>query len=807
MQLSTIEPKLWSYHNRLMTATALLSVALIAYQVAIIQLLSYTQWYHYANMVISIALLGFGAAGTVLSLMRKWLLDRSGLLLPILMIVSGLMMVVAVWLSRSGLARFDSYLLFVDRSQWLSLLLNYLLFFFPFFFGALALGIIFIKHVTEIGKFYFSNLLGSGIGAVMAAGLAVYFFPAVLPVVMAFLAIASGLILLKRKKQWLVITLAFATTVFAFYRSVQPVDLTISEYKSLSRTLNLPAARITLKKPGPYGFIEVVSADALRYAPGLSLAFTGEVPVKKEVFINGDWFGPVVSWNPKDSFHLLDYTTMALPYVLKQRDKVLILHAGTGLYISQALSKGAKNIDAIEPNKAVADLLLHELADDNDSLYYHPAVTMHVTEPRTFLSATKKKYDIIQLPVVGAFGGSAGLYAMREEYGLTKEAFLQMWNLLEEDGVISITAWMDYPFRNPLKVAATLAETAEAVGLTSVNAHITAVRSWGTISFLLKKSPLNSSDTAAIRQSCDKLFFDPVFLPGLSKEERSFYNGMTDESFFDYMDELLSGKRENLYNDYDFYLRPATDDKPYFSQFIRWNTLPHLNNIFGAQSVPFLELGWLISVMTFFQLSLLSLLLIIFPLFKIGWKGNHKLWTLIYFSGLGMGYMFFEIVLIQQFILFFGNPVYAVALVIAVMMLASGAGSYYSSSLQLKRSQLQIILPAIIMLLILYSFFLFAFLQNIAGFAITLKLVISLIIIAIPALLMGMPFPLGLRLLSGIEEKNIPWAWGINGCMSVISASLAALLAVEIGFTLVMLLAALAYAICLVAMYSRGLYK
>ncbi|MGZ8554651.1 MAG: hypothetical protein ACXWV8_14665, partial [Chitinophagaceae bacterium] len=107
----------------------------------------------------------------------------------------------------------------------------------------------------------------------------------------------------------------------------------------------------------------------------------------------------------------------------------------------------------------------------------------------------------------------------------------------------------------------------------------------------------------------------------------------------------------------------------------------------------------------------------------------------------------------------------------------------------------------------LYSFFLFAFLQNIAGFAITLKLVISLIIIAIPALLMGMPFPLGLRLLSGIEEKNIPWAWGINGCMSVISASLAALLAVEIGFTLVMLLAALAYAICLVAMYSRGLYK
>jgi len=798
--------RLLSYHNRLMAATGLLSVALIAFQVAIIQLLSYVQWYHYANMVISIALLGFGAAGTVLSLLRKRLLDHSDILLPLLMIVSGLTMVMAVWLSRSGFARFDSYLLFVDRRQWLSLFMNYLLFFFPFFFGALALGIIFVKYVAEIGKFYFSNLVGSGIGAIMVAGLALYFFPAVLPIVMALLAITSGLILLQRKKRWLIITLAFASAVFTFYRIVKPVDLTRSEYKSLSRTLNLPAARITLKKPGPYGFVEVVSADALRYAPGLSLAFTGEVPVKKEIFNNGDWFGPIVSWNKQDSFHLLDYTTMALPYVLKQRDKVLVLHAGTGLYISYALSRGATNIDAIEPHQTVTNLLLHELAADNDSLYYHPVVKMHITEPRTFLSVTQKKYDLIQLPIVGAFGGSAGLYAMREEYSLTKEAFLQMWNLLEDDGVISITAWMDYPFRNPLKIAATIAEIAEAAGLSSLDSHITAVRSWGTISFLLKKSPLSSSDTSAIRQSCDKLFFDPVFLPGLSKEERTVYNGMNDTSFFVYMDELLSGKREKLYKDYDFYLHPATDDKPYFSQFLRWKSLPHLTSIFGTQSVPFLELGWLISVMTFFQLSLLALVLIILPLFKIGWKGSHKFWTLMYFSGLGIGYMFLEIVLIQQFILFFGNPVYAVALVIGVMLLASGAGSYYSSRFLLKRSVMQRILLMIIGLLLFYSFLLSTFLQNITGLSIGLKLGISLIIIAIPSMLMGMPFPMGLRLLSCIEEKNIPWAWGINGCMSVISAALATLLAVEAGFTVVMIVAAFAYAICLLVMYGRRLY-
>src|SRR5688500_14207198 len=137
------------YRHRLMAAMALLSISLISYQVAIIQLLSYVQWYHYANMVISVALLGFGAAGTFVSMLRKWLLERSEVLLPVLMIVSGLTMVAGVWLSRSGFAHFDSYLLFVERKQWLALFINYLFFFLPFFFGALALGIIFVKYVGE----------------------------------------------------------------------------------------------------------------------------------------------------------------------------------------------------------------------------------------------------------------------------------------------------------------------------------------------------------------------------------------------------------------------------------------------------------------------------------------------------------------------------------------------------------------------------------------------------------------------------------------------------------------------------------
>src|SRR5687768_17470780 len=116
---------LFRYKKRLVAATALISLSLISYQVAIMQLLSLAQWYHFANMVISIALLGFGTAGTCLSLKKNQLVARSDYLLPLLFILSGASMIAAVWLSQSGFAHFDSYLLFVDRKEWLSLLFNY----------------------------------------------------------------------------------------------------------------------------------------------------------------------------------------------------------------------------------------------------------------------------------------------------------------------------------------------------------------------------------------------------------------------------------------------------------------------------------------------------------------------------------------------------------------------------------------------------------------------------------------------------------------------------------------------------------
>ena len=138
-----------SFTRRLMLTTAVLSFALIGYQIVMVQIISISQWHHFANMVVSIALLGFGAAGTTLSLWREPLLKRAEWVLPLLAALSGLLMVAAVELSQYNIARFDSYLLFVSRSQWVSLLITYLLYLLTFYFGALVLGIIFTKFAHE----------------------------------------------------------------------------------------------------------------------------------------------------------------------------------------------------------------------------------------------------------------------------------------------------------------------------------------------------------------------------------------------------------------------------------------------------------------------------------------------------------------------------------------------------------------------------------------------------------------------------------------------------------------------------------
>lgn len=786
---------------RLSFSLGLLSVSIISYQLLLIQILSIVQWYHFAYMVISISMLGFGMAGTIIALFRNFLIKRSDALLPFFIITSSLLMIFAIAISQTDIIRFDSYLLFADYGHIPKLILTYLVFMLPFLFGALSIGLVFVKYVDKIGTLYFANMIGSGIGGIITIFLMWNFFPEQLPSIIALISLIAGLILIPKKQIifFSIFTLISLTSIVYFY--LNPFELKVSEYKSISRTLNLPETEIVKRESSPYGLLEIAETPYLRYAPGLSLKYPGVISVNSAAFNNGDWLGPLIT-SDDHSLNPVEYSTEMLPFVINKSENALILGSGTGRQINSALLNNVNNITAVESNRALIDLLTNDFKNEVDSVYTNSSVIVKNTSPRTYIISSQEKYDLITLPIIDAFGGTSGMFSLQEQYLLTVESFSEMWDRLNNNGIIIITTWIDYPYRNPLKIIATLSEMLFNYGIKQPVEHIAAIKNWNTITISLKKSPLTPEEIESIRKICGEMNFDPVILPGLQQEERERFNQLQDPSLYILIDQLLATQeeRERVYDQYQFNIIPATDNQPYYSQFLKWGSIPVLAELFGDQSVAFFEVGYLILYITFAQIVLLALLLIIVPLFKLGFKGGKKLNTLVYFSGLGLGYMFIEIILIQRFTLYFGNVIYAAAAVVCLMLVSSGIGSFVSQKIKIQSKYFIVILSVIIFSLMIYTIFLSDILKMTIGNSLFIKAIISALIIAPPAFFMGMPFPLGLRLLSsGSSElsNQIPWAWGINGVFSVIATVFATIVAIELGFVWVMLFAIAAYSLSL----------
>jgi hypothetical protein len=655
----------------------LLSAAVVAFQLALMQLFSITQWYHFAHMIISVALLGFGTSGTVLALFRKQLMKHFSSLFPLLLLLSSISMATVTFFVHLDPLRFDTYLIFSDFTHIVRMIATCLLLMLPLFFAALAIGMSFIRYSGEVGKIYFANLLGSGIGGGLALVLMWLSAPSRLPALIAILPFIGGCIGYNRSI-YVKSAVGVSLVILILMISVSP-PLVRSQYKSIQKALLLPEAKIIDQKSSPYGLIELVRSPVLRYAPGLSLSYTKPVPSRDILYHNGDWLGAVIPAPPEDSLTILSYTAGALPYAVRKPGNVLILYPGAGEMIALAQSYKANNIEAVEPNRTVISLLKKQLAAQSDSLLFAPEVKIDHLEPRTFLKTTDTAYDLIQLPAIGSFFGTSGLEAFSIRNELTLEAFQEMWHKLSSDGMISITCWMDYPVRTPLKIIATLSSLMSSQGVKEPEKHLAAVRSWSALSFVVKRSEFSLDESQRILAFCDSLAFDPLFLPGIENFNREQYNQLNDPWLFKAVDELISPQAEAFAKNYPFRIEPATDNQPYFSQFIRIKSVSRLNELFGSYSVPYLELGYVVVLLAFLILFSVSVILILLPVIIIGYKMTEKVRTFFYFGSLGLGYMFLEMGLIQQFTLFLGQPVYSASAVISILLIASGLGSYLSA--------------------------------------------------------------------------------------------------------------------------------
>ena len=239
---------------------------------------------------------------------------------------------------------------------------------------------------------------------------------------------------------------------------------------------------------------------------------------------------------------------------------------------------------------------------------------------------------------------------------------------------------------------------------------------------------------------------------------------------------------------------------------MKLSSITRISDTFGKGIIPFFEIGYILLYMTFLQTVVISFILILIPL--IIWKlykfskydslkiniGN-KIGTFLYFSGIGFGYIFLEIVFVQYFNLYLGNIIYSTSMVISLMLISSGLGSYFSDRITINRNNITPVFVTILILLILLYFFLLTIIKSTVTYSLFIKILISILIIFPPSFLMGIPFPHGIKYLGVANEDLIPWGWGINGVFSVIGVVLATIISVEIGQSWLILLTAFAYSL------------
>ena len=611
-------------------AIALLSACMLAYEVALTRLFSIVLWHHFAYMIISAAMLGYGASGTALALLKEKIAPRFGTIY--ISAAAGMALLMPTCFLLAQQIPYNPLELLWDTTQLAKLLGIYLLMMLPFFFGGLSIGMVWLRFGREAGRIYAFDILGAGAGSVGVIGILFLLPPLELLFVLSavsLLAAAIGAIELEIRQKWLptlLLGLALVAVAVSFGNGFQ---LHPSPYKDLSQTLNIAGAKVIAERSSPLGQIAVVENTRIpfRSAPGMSLNSTEEPPPQLGIFVDGNGPSALTRFGGKlEPIAYLDQVTSALPYhVLEHggepqqgqpyQPHVLVLGAGAGSDVLQAIYHSARRVDAVELDKNVAELVRIQFREFAGDLYDRPDVTVHEAEARGFANASRDHFDLIQVALLDSFGvASAGLYGLSESYLYTVEALQTYLNRLTPGGVLAVTRWLALPPRDTLKLFATAIAALEREDVPDPSRRLAMIRGWKTVTLLVKNEDFTAREIEAIKQFSAERSFDLAYYPGMRADEANRYNLLDKPYFFEAAEALLSPQRQDFIERYKFYIEPATDDRPYFFRFFKWSAAEELFALRKHGGMPLLDWSYPLLVATLIQAFAASALLILTPL-------------------------------------------------------------------------------------------------------------------------------------------------------------------------------------------------
>ena len=808
-----------------------------------------TRWYHFAFLVISVAVLGFAASGTLLAVLRTHMLRRqaeAGFVLALLCGAS----IVACWRTAETLPVSVRLVGIEPVRQIAWWTLYWLLLLVPFLLGASVIGLMLTTAGNRTGRVYAGNLIGSGAGAAVTTGL-FHLLPSErveLPLAVLGLVGAAALLPARRPVRWLAVWIV-ATAAAGWCLAVPP-QLRVDEYKYLAyaeRLVEQGTARRVATLHSPRGRIDVFEGAVFHDIPFLAVGTAP--PSMYSLVIDGNHAGSILRIHTTDAAAFLENTLMAWPYALAPpRPKVLLLGETGGVNVWLARRMGARHITVVQPHAGVVRLLRGPLREEAGGVFDGSDVRVVVGDPRAFLDGTDERFDLIQIVSLESLAaGGAGIAGLAQDYVATVEGLMRCLRCLTEEGLVSVSRGLQTPPRDNVKVFATFVEALERADVGRPGDHLAQVRDYIAACTVASRNALTDEQVAIIRQSCRTRPLTPTFFPSVESEELNTPDRQPGPEYhrgcwYHYAAcETLWGDRRAFFANWAFDVRPATDDRPYFHDFFKLASLPQIRRAFGPLWLTHVELGFLFVLTAIVMTTIIGGLLALLPLVWLprdrsfaaeqgaaaaaislqailsqhrtaspryvavaarapeGSAWGARAATFGYFTCIGLGYMFLEIAFIGRLTRFIGDPTLAASACLVGFLVFSGLGSAWAGRVG-QRSARSVATAMFALLLIAAAESaimgdLFAAMANVSAGR---RYAIGLAIVAAPAVLMGWPMPTALSRLGRRQLALVPWAWAVNGFASAVAAPLAIALSMVAGQSWVVVAAVACYALAAV---------
>jgi len=786
----------------ILTAVFLLSLSALSFEILLVRAFSISQWNHLSFMVISITLFGFAAGGTFLNIIdtykKGWEKHFSSFenihIFTILFTISTIISFIV--LNRIPL---DYFRLPLEPVQAFYLLTAYLLLALPFFLTGLVVSIAYASMPEKTGFVYFVSMAGSASGAIIPVIFLPYIYEdnliilsALIPLVVIFLKHPNhnqGRILTRRRNFRLIgLCILIISGILIVKDGDTIARVKPSPYKKLSQTLLFPNTRIIETTNSIRGRFDHIESPHLRFAPGLSLKYTGLLPDQTTMFKDGD--DPLFLYQLK-SQNDAQFSKFTIPYIgyllVPHPKHILVIQHGGGSAIVCALASGADDITVVEQQPQIANRIQQH--------YKLPVINQN---PRTFLARSERRYDIIHLENWGtSLPGSA---VLTQDYFFTIESFIKYFQHLSNKGILIVSRLLLLPPSDAIRLWATAYESLRSLEIKNPGEHIAVLRNWNNFTIIVSICPFN--DKTAIENVSRNLNFDMVYLPGISKKNVNRFNIFDAPYHYNEINRLAEayrlGTEKTYFKNYPMDVSPQTDNRPFPYRFLKWSRLKELYKITGSRFYSLFMSGEIVVSVVLIEALGISILLLILPFFTT-LKETRKFYFshLIYFFAVGSGFMFVELYFIKEYVFVFTEPVVSLTVVITGLLVFSAFGGYWSQRISAKNFPIAI---AVLTMILVCVFFIFnPMMHRVIQLNQFLRYTLSLLFLLPPGFLIGIPFPLGMRYILNLPAQRA-YAWTINGCASVLASVASAQIALGLGISAIMIFAISAYLLAFITL-------